>query len=116
MLTGPKADFYWTPGGKLDGNETYAEALVRELDEELHIIATNIRSYHRFSSPQEILNGYTAPESEDEYFLIETDDEIKPDREISTAIWATQQDLAHMPLLDKFRNNIVAKLSQDDLI
>ena len=116
MLTGPKASFFWTPGGKLNEGESYKEALIRELDEELHITQCNINPYHTFSSTEEIFHDYTAPESRDEYFLVDTVDEIIPDREIDSAIWVTKSELAKLPLLNKFRDNVVTKLSRDDLI
>ena len=70
--------YYWTPGGGLDGDETYEEALTRELNEELHVkpvqasfycehISKSYKQIKDFSSQQDT---YTFHPCAVKYYLV----------------------------------------------
>ena len=91
---------FMQPGGKIDAGEQPAEALARELHEELGLIIepTDAVYLGHFSAPAANEPGYTV---EAELFQVTIDEPVSPAAEIEEVRWidpATDGDLILAPL------------------
>ncbi|HCN62637.1 MAG TPA: DNA mismatch repair protein MutT [Pseudomonas sp.] len=91
---------FMQPGGKIDAGEQPAEALARELHEELGLIIepTDAVYLGNFSAPAVNEPGYTV---EAELFQVTIDEPVSPAAEIEEVRWidpATDGDLILAPL------------------
>ena len=91
---------FMQPGGKIDAGEQPAEALARELHEELGLIIepTDAVYLGHFSAPAANEPGYTV---EAELFQVTIDEPVTPAAEIEEVRWidpATDGDLILAPL------------------
>ena len=91
---------FMQPGGKIDAGEQPAEALARELHEELGLIIepTDAVFLGHFSAPAANEPGYTV---EAELFQVTIDEPVSPAAEIEEVRWidpATDGDLILAPL------------------
>src|SRR5579884_1393599 len=82
LVTDENAEFYWTPGGRLEEGEDYLTCLNRELEEELGIRAKSIKQYKDMK--HEVVDA--------RYFLVETEDELKPGHEVTDIHWYSKDD------------------------
>ncbi len=91
---------FMQPGGKIDAGEKPAEALARELHEELGLIIEPSDAVYlgNFSAPAVNEPGYTV---EADLFLVTIDEPVSPAAEIEEVRWidpATDGDLILAPL------------------
>ncbi len=77
LVTGHGANFYWTPGGGVEGAESIVETLHREIREELGV---KVRTYAPYYS-------YIHEDQEVDNFLITIDGEIQVGEEITGYVW-----------------------------
>lgn len=104
LVTGNGADFYWTPGGGVEGGESSEQTLRREIIEELGV---TIKAFKQYSA-------YDYEDQRVENFLIETEGDIKPDNEITGVVWYSSDSDATPS--NGFKNTILPQLLQEDLI
>jgi 8-oxo-dGTP diphosphatase len=88
LVTGHDADFYWTPGGKVDGHDSPEATLIRELDEELALTVTRSRKFGDIKAENHV-TGLTQTTI---YYLVEIEGEPKPSQEITGFRWFTVGD------------------------
>jgi ADP-ribose pyrophosphatase YjhB (NUDIX family) len=80
LVTGHGANFYWTPGGKIETGESSSKALLRELQEELLITDVKIKKYLSYEiKNQNVIN-----------YLVDTPNEPKPNNEVTNIIYFTK--------------------------
>ena len=77
LVTGHSADFYWTPGGGVEPNETIIETLHRELKEELGVSIKSSKPYFSYEYADQKVDN----------FIIEIDGDIKVGEEITDFVW-----------------------------
>jgi 8-oxo-dGTP pyrophosphatase MutT (NUDIX family) len=65
LLTGHDADFYWTPGGGIEGEETPIEAVRREVQEELNVSIVTLSHYLSYEFEDQKVSNYLAEISGD---------------------------------------------------
>lgn len=104
LVTGHGADFYWTPGGGIEGNETIVETLHREIKEELGV---SIKSYSLYYS-------YTYEDQKVDSFIVTIDGEIEVGEEITGYAWYSSE--SNIKPSNGFINALMPKLISDNLI
>lgn len=110
LVTNDQTDFYWTPGGRLENNENYINALQRELNEELNLKIKSIKQY-RITTHNESITAY--------YFLVDAHSEPNPTSdEVTSFSWFSKEELTNpdiriSPYVTDF---ILPELIKDDLL
>jgi ADP-ribose pyrophosphatase YjhB (NUDIX family) len=114
LVTGYEESFYWTPGGKLNKNETYKSALARELKEELAIKLKDIKPY----SSYEAFNEITKKKQKVNCYLISYTGIPKPKGEITRIFWYSKQNFnKKYPKISKgIEKYLIPQLIKDSLL
>jgi 8-oxo-dGTP pyrophosphatase MutT (NUDIX family) len=114
LVSGHASDLYWTPGGKIDNNETAETTLRRELQEELGVNAKSLTPFAHITST----NSITGQEQTTKYCLVEIDAEPIPNNEISSIHWYTREDFKNgFPRISKTMREVTyPKLRNAELI
>jgi len=109
-----RQSFFWTPGGKLDGEETPEQTLRRELKEELNIEVTKETFYFTYLSDIEEDNK---PREVCCYF-VEYKGEPTCQAEIEKMLWVSKEDIESGSLIlqNGVRLHLVPKLINDKLL
>lgn len=110
LVTNKKQPFYWTPGGKLEEDETAEEALKRELMEELNITVTKATPYFTYLSSIE----EDTKSREVICFFVEYLGELKCSAEISEMAWFSKDD--DLMLQTGVKLHLIPRLIADGLI
>jgi len=114
LITGYDELFYWTPGGKIDANESHKEALKRELNEELSIKPTSIDFYLSYGT----INEITKEKQKVYCYLARIIGQPKPKKEITKVLWYSKKNFeADTPKLSKsIKEYLIPKLIGDGLL
>lgn len=104
LVTGHGADFYWTPGGGVEGTETIVETLHREIREELGVEVDTYTPYY----------SYVYEDQEVDNFLITTTGEINVGEEITGYTWYSSKSKT-LPS-NGFVRTLLPQLMADGLI
>lgn len=109
-------DSYVSPGGKLEIGESPVQALIRELNEELHlrVSAEDLKPFGSFS----------APAAGQEYRLVHMDvfivsswtGDIQPGREIEQLMWLSSRIPAGLKVGSIFEHEVIPRLKSLNLI
>ena len=105
LVTGHGADFYWTPGGGIEGSEVTVEALHREIQEELGATLVSYKPYY----------SYTYANQKVDNFIIEIEGEIHVGEEITGFAWYDSRSKDIKPS-DGFLNTLQPQLIKDGLL
>lgn len=111
LVTGYNAEYYWTPGGKVDDNEDHEQALKREIREELGIEVNNLRYF----TEMKYINPATNKPQTSYYYLVDMEGELKPAQEITGYRFCSAEEL---PKYTHFVNddNLLSKLLEEQLV
>ncbi len=89
MLLGKGYPELWTPGGKIDGNESDEECLRRELKEEIGVELLESKFFKEYTT-----QSFYNPEKKviERAYITKIRGEIKADSEIESIVWFTKED------------------------
>lgn len=110
LVTGHGANYYWSPGGGIEKNETPVLALRRELLEELGVQIKSAKHYLSYIVEETQQNV--------DNFLIEIADEIKPNSEITKIIWLSKGNFKNNDITVSvgLAKNLIPALVKDNLL
>jgi 8-oxo-dGTP pyrophosphatase MutT (NUDIX family) len=114
LVSNDSQNFYWTPGGKLEDQETPLQALIRELREELNVEVTQALPYINYLSTKEedgIPRQVYA-------FLTQYSGSIKIQSEITKSVWYStfQHNDNVIKIQAGVKIHLLPKLINDQLI
>jgi 8-oxo-dGTP diphosphatase len=116
LLVTDDGSWWWTPGGRPEVGETYEDALVRELDEELHIVPTKYTFYYKYRYFAEVSGKLAPHKGEESSYLVEFEGELRPDAEVKSIRWMGKSELIKTVMLSSVKDEIISRLEKDGLI
>jgi 8-oxo-dGTP diphosphatase len=114
LVSGNNKSFYWTPGGKIEKEESPEQALQRELTEELSVKANDLKPYFEYLSKNEE-DGRVRKVF---CFLVAYEGEINQNNEIDRTLWLTKKDYLNniFPIQMGVSIHLIPKLIEDNLL
>lgn len=114
LVTGYEESFYWSPGGKLHGEESHGSCLARELEEELGVEMTSMKHFLSYEGPDD-KNGSTRKAV---FYLVTVSGSITPGKEITKAEWFSAKELqgGKISLAKRLQSRVIPLLVEKGLI
>ena len=112
LLKGRGYEYFWTPGGKIDGKESNEECLRRELKEEIGVDLVSMKFFKEYDGV-----SFFNPEIKQKQvvYLIEISGEIKPDAEIESYILMSKEDYNNKKYNTQTDDNIILDLIKENI-
>ena len=110
LVTGHDENYYWTPGGGVENDESVLDALHRELQEELGIKATSAMYYMSYS--------FEEKNKKSDIFMVETLDDIVLGGEITRMMWYSKEDFINddIQISLGLTTEVIPRLIEDGLL
>lgn len=112
LLKGKGYEYYWTPGGKVDGEESYEECLKRELKEEIGVNIVSMKFFKEYNGVSFFNPGIKQKQV---VYLIDINGGIKPDAEIESYIWMSKEDYENKKYNTKTDDNLILDLIKENI-
>jgi 8-oxo-dGTP diphosphatase len=114
LLKGKGYEELWTPGGKINIDETDEECLRRELKEEIGVETIDINFYKKY-----LTASFYNPDiqMEERVYLISIQGEIKPNAEIESFVWFSKDDYysKKYPMITHTEEELIPDLIKDNI-
>jgi 8-oxo-dGTP diphosphatase len=114
LLKGKGYEELWTPGGKIDNDETDEECLRRELKEEMGVNITDMKFYKEYPT-----TSFYNPDIKmiEKVYLVSINGEIKPDAEIESFVWYSRDDYdsKRYPMITHTEKELIPDLIRDNI-
>ncbi|MFB3040965.1 MAG: NUDIX domain-containing protein [Candidatus Poribacteria bacterium] len=114
LVTDKKADFFWTPGGKVEPGESHKAALGRELGEELNVVLTSFTPYIIYRTVNQVAGKTQFVHC----YVVDIDGRPQPHGEITEYGWFTKKHLLlNKPLVSRgIATILLPQLIKDELL
>lgn len=114
LVTGNDKDFFWTPGGKQDPDESLEETVRREILEELNTSVKNIKYYFKYLSRRE----EDSKPREVHVYTVELEDEPNIGAEIQKFVWISKDDFVNKTIKFQYgvEDHLMPRLIADDIL
>lgn len=114
LLKGKGYEELWTPGGKIDKNETDEECLRRELKEEIDVEITNMKFYREYKTSSFYNSDIKMIEK---VYIVLINGEIKPSMEIENFVWFSKEDYnsKKYPMITHTDKELIPDLIKDNI-
>lgn len=108
MLLGKGYPELWTPGGKIDGDESDEECLRRELKEEIGVDLVHSEFFKEYKTE----SFYNKISRIERIYIVQIQGEIKPDAEIESIVWFTKEDFKNKnyPMITQTEKELIPDL------
>jgi len=108
LVTGHDADFYWSPGGKIEVGENPSDALLRELKEELSITKATAKHYLSYEINYQNVTNY----------IVDTSDKPTPSSEITGLIYFSKKNYINkdVNISQGLKEKLIPALIKDGLL
>ncbi len=112
LLKGKGYDYFWTPGGKISGEESDEECLKRELKEEMGVNLVSMKFFKEYDGV-----SFFNPNIKQKQvvYLIEIGGEIKPDAEIESFVWVSKEDYENKKYNTQTDDNLIVDLIKENI-
>ncbi len=112
FLKGKRYEELWTPGGKVDGEETDEECLKRELIEEIGVEITNSKFFKEYKTVSFYNPNLNLTER---FYTVTIRGEIKPAHEIESFVWFSKDDYfsKKYPMITHTEDDLIPDLIKD---
>ena len=111
-MKGKGYDYFWTPGGKISGEESDEECLKRELKEEMGVNLVSMKFFKEYDGV-----SFFNPNIKQKQvvYLIEIGGEIKPDAEIESFVWVSKEDYENKKYNTQTDDNLIVDLIKENI-
>lgn len=114
LVTGYDLQHWWTPGGMKEEGESDADALTREVQEELGASITIGEQYFSFLAPP----FEDRPEMMSTYYYVDLEGEGLAQAEVTSLGWYSKEDIDNgvVVLFPAFMDQVLPRLIADNLL
>jgi len=114
LVTDDDMPFYWTPGGKIEHDESHESSLGRELEEELSIKLVSMRHYLTI----ETFNDTVKEKQKVHYYFVEYEGKPTLKGEITEVLWYSKENFEKkQPKISTgVETCLIPKLIEDQLL
>ena len=114
FLKGKGYEELWSPGGKIDNNETDEECLKRELIEEIGVEIIAMKFYKEYPN-----TSFYNPDIsiKERVYVISIKGDIKPNAEIESFLWCSKDDYysKKYPMITHTEKELIPDLIKDNI-
>lgn len=113
LLKGKGYKELWTPGGKVDNDETDEECLKREFKEEIDVGITDMKFYKEYIGT----SFYDKVPVKERIYIVSIKGDIKADAEIESYVWFGKDDYnsKKYPMITHDQNELLPDLIKDKI-
>ncbi len=110
LVSNEKTPLFWTPGGKVEEQESHEEAMKRELQEELTLSFVSMKAYMNYKT----MHDFLKKEQQVHCYFVTCNGTPEPSQEITKYGWFSKDKLPKLVLGTK--TYLIPRLIKDGLL